>query len=61
MLWSCSSYQELCAISDGILLCGYISVGGHIIPEAEKVSTAVMDALARPAINFIHFVIPFVC
>jgi hypothetical protein len=35
-------------ISDGILLFGYISMVGHIIPEREKVNTAVMDALVRP-------------
>jgi hypothetical protein len=50
-----------CAIYEGILLCGYISMGGHIIPEAEKANTSVTDALARPPINFIHFVIPFAC
>ena len=36
------------AISDGILLYGYVSVSGHIIPEAEKANMAVMDALVRP-------------
>jgi len=34
-------------ISDGILLYGYISMGRHIIPEAEKANMAVMDAFAR--------------
>ena len=32
-------------LSDGICLYGYISMGGHIIPEAEKAN---MDAFAKP-------------
>jgi len=55
------SSGTLCAISDGILLCGYISMGGHTILEAEMANMAVTDALARPPINFIHFVIAFAC
>jgi hypothetical protein len=35
-------------ISGGILLYGYNSMGGHIMPEAEKASISVMDAFARP-------------
>ena len=35
-------------ISDGILLNGYINMWVHIIPEAEKANTSVMDALATP-------------
>jgi hypothetical protein len=35
-------------ISDGILLYGYISMDGRIIPETEKASTVLMDAFARP-------------
>jgi hypothetical protein len=35
-------------ISSGILLWGYISMGGHIIPEAEKASKSVTGAFARP-------------
>jgi len=38
----------LCLILDGIHLYGYISMGGHIIPEAEKANMAVMDTSARP-------------
>jgi hypothetical protein len=38
----------LCLILDGILLYGYISMGGHIIPEAEKANMAAMDTSARP-------------
>jgi hypothetical protein len=34
-------------ISDGIHLYGYTSMGGHIIPEAQKANTAVMDGCAR--------------
>ena len=41
------STGTLCVISDGILLHGYISMGGHIIPEAWKVNMAVMVAFAR--------------
>ena len=48
-----------CAISDGILLCGYISMGGHIIPEAEKANRAVMIALARPLSTSYTFLTPW--
>jgi hypothetical protein len=48
-----------CAISDGILLYGYISMGGHIIPKAEKTNTAVMIALARPLSTSYTFLTPF--
>ena len=34
-------------ISDGIYLYGYTSMGVHIIPEAEKANTVVMDGFAR--------------
>jgi len=33
----------------------YIGMGGHIIPEREKVNTAVMDALVRPFSNSYTF------
>jgi hypothetical protein len=36
-----------CVISDGIHLYGYTSMGGHIIPKAEKANMAVMDGFAR--------------
>jgi hypothetical protein len=36
-----------CVISDGILLYGYISMGGHTIPEAEKANMSVTVATAR--------------
>jgi len=49
----------LCAVSYSILLCGYVSMDGRIIPAAESANTAIADALARPPINFIHYVIPF--
>ena len=42
------SSGTLCVISDGILLYEYISMGGHIITEVEKVNPAVMDAFERP-------------
>ena len=42
------SSGTLCVISDGILLNGYINMWVHIIPEAEKANTSVMDALATP-------------
>jgi len=45
-------------ISDGILSYGYISMDGYIIPEAEKVNTAVMDALARPVSTSYTFLSP---
>jgi hypothetical protein len=34
-------------ISDDILLYGYISIGGHTIPEAEKANMSVTVAIAR--------------
>ena len=39
---------SLCVNADGILLYGYIHMGGNIIPNAEKVNMAVMDAFVRP-------------
>jgi hypothetical protein len=45
-------------ISDGILSYGYISMEGHIIPEAEKANTVVMDALARPISTSYTFLSP---
>jgi len=34
-------------ILDGIHCYGYTSMGGHIIPEAEKANTAVRDGFVR--------------
>ena len=47
-------------ISDGILLYVYISMGGHIIPEAEKVNTVVMEAFVRP-VSVLYTFFPFTC
>jgi len=46
-------------ISDGILSYGYISMDGHIIPDAGKVNTAVMNALVRPVSTSLHIFVPF--
>ena len=35
-------------------------MGGHIIP-GEKVNTAVMDALVKAFLNFIHIFVPLSC
>jgi hypothetical protein len=47
-----------CVISDGILLYGYISMGGHIMPDAENANTASMVALARPLSTSYMFLTP---
>jgi len=47
-----------CAISNGILLYGYISIDGHIIPETEKANIAVMIALAKPLSTSSTFLTP---
>jgi hypothetical protein len=44
-------------ILDGNLLYGYISTGGHIIPETEKANMAVMNG-ARPLLNSYTFFSP---
>jgi len=46
-------------ISDGILSHGYISMDGHIIPQAGKANTAVMNALVRPVSTSLHIFVPF--
>ena len=45
-------------ISERILWHGYISMGGHISPEAEKVNTAVMDTSAGPQSTSYTFLSP---
>jgi hypothetical protein len=55
MLRSSSSHQELSVISDGVLLCGYVIVGRHVIPEVKKVNMAVMYAFTRPLSTYKHF------
>jgi hypothetical protein len=41
----------LFVITEGILLYGYISMGGYIITEAEKANKGVVDAFARPLLT----------
>jgi len=45
-------------ISDGILLYGYISMGGRIIPETERTSTVLIDSIARPLPTSYIFLFP---
>jgi hypothetical protein len=45
-------------ISSDILLYEYISMGGHIIPAAEKASVSVTDAVARPLSISYAFLFP---
>jgi hypothetical protein len=47
-------------ISDGILLFGYISMGGHIIPEAEN-EHGCYGRFCKVFVSFIHIFVPFAC
>jgi len=47
-------------ISDGILLFGYISMGGHIIPEAENEHGS-YGQFCKVSVSFINIFVPFAC